>query len=338
MKNKSRKGNNTNRYDSSLSSDKTTQIQSSNHVISDSEFKVIDYFDLTQDEISSSEEMNKDNNLLLGQKRNRTNENNNINKTKKKNNKVISDSDNEESSMSFGYNNANISNANINYINNYTNKISNANANNTISNKYEKEGLLKLVKMEGFNKIFNLLTNSRFDLKNPVEKKLDQIISQIGLLRTTVILLDIKFNHPSLPSPTHPPINRRSKSVSEINKRIEERQKFEDEGYQLGEHLHKEKDGKIYKFKRHHCRVKGGCVFYCVDRKCKARGLYNNYNMNFKMINKHSIPHEEHNYIKNKDIYENYQTIFDDFMKKDCQEAQVFKNEAGDKLVKWYNN
>ena len=194
MKNKSRKGNNTNRYESSLSSDKT-QVQSSNNVISDSEFKVIDYFDLTQEEISSSEEMNKDNSLLLGQKRNRASENNNINKTKKKNNKVICDSDNEDSSMSYKSNNANISNANIHYIHNYNN-ISNANANNSISNKYEKEGLLKLVKMEGFNKIFSLLTNSHFDLKNPVEKKLDQIINQIGLLRTTVILLDIKFNQP----------------------------------------------------------------------------------------------------------------------------------------------
>ena len=335
MKIKSRKGHNSNRNDSFLSSEKT-QIQSSNHVISDSEFKVIDFFDLTQDEISSSEEINKDNSLMLGKKRKRTNENNNRNIMIKKNNKVINDSDNEESFMSYKSDNANINNANINY-NNYNN-MNNDNNNINISYKYEKEGLLKLVKMQGFNKIFNLLSNSQFDLKNPVEKKLDQIISQIGLLRTTIILLDIKFNHPISFSPLRIPTNPRAKSVSEIEKRIEERKKFEDEGYQVGEHLHKEKDGKIYKFKRHHCRVKGASVFYCVDKKCKARGLYNNYNMNFKIINRHSIPYEEHNYIKNKDIYDNYQTIFDDFKKKNCQEAQVFKNEEGDKLVKWYNN
>ena len=246
MKNKSLKGHNSNRNDSFLSSEKT-QIQSSNHVISDSEFKIIDFFDLTQDEISSSEEINKDNSLMLGKKRKRTNENNNRNIMIKKNNKVINDSDNEESSMSYKSDNANINNANINY-NNYNN-MNNDNNNMNISYKYEKEGLLKLVKMQGFNKIFNLLSNSHFDLKNPVEKKLDQIISQIGLLRTTIILLDIKFNHPISFSPLRVPTNPRMKSVSEVEKRIEERKKFEDEGYLVGEHLHKEKDGKIYKFK-----------------------------------------------------------------------------------------
>ena len=30
--------------------------------------------------------------------------------------------------------------------------------------------------------------------------------------------------------------------------------------------------------------------------------------------------------------------IFDDFMKRNCHEAQVFKNDMGDKLVKWYDN
>ena len=40
----------------------------------------------------------------------------------------------------------------------------------------------------------------------------------------------------------------------------------------------------------------------------------------------------------NKNKFEQYKTVFNDFEKRNCSEAQIFKNESGDKLVKWYNN
>ena len=57
----------------------------------------------------------------------------------------------------------------------------------------EKELLLQLVKKEGFMKVFNCLTIYPLNRKNQLEKNIDDIIMNIGLLRTSLILFKIKF-------------------------------------------------------------------------------------------------------------------------------------------------
>ena len=176
---------------------------------------------------------------------------------------------------------------------------------NNYNNEFEKEVLNKLVKRQGFNKVFNILSKPCFDRNNPLEKKLDEIICNIGLLRTSLILLQIKFDMPPpmhnyngyntnpYYNPPNPYLMSNSNSNPYLNqsysynsgyherdldillddnkdykredeskyKRVQERKEIEKEGYELGEHLHKEADGKIYKYLKHHLRVTKGFVF-----------------------------------------------------------------------------
>ena len=167
--------------------------------------------------------------------------------------------------------------------------------------------------------------------------KVDDIISNIGLLRTSLIMFQIKFSQPEINKgesvPSSPP-----KHDEGIKKTSPENQIINNEEYELGEHFHKDKNGKIYKYNKHHLRVKNRMSFNCADLKCKSRGLYFVNNMKFRVVICHSIPHEEHCYIKNKEKFNRHKAIFDDFKKRNCHEAQVFKNDIGDKLVKWYDN
>ena len=280
-----------------------------------------EYIDLTREDDSSEDEKDiSSNNTFLGNKTQREKENNNKNTIQK----------------TLTFNNSNDSNVieELNLPNNNNNIYFPCRRNNINSNnEKEREELLNLVKMEGFNKIFNLITKLHFDRRNPVEKKLEEIIFNIGLLQTSLILLQIKFTI----SPGIVPIPFTPAEI-EKKKRESDLQDLENKGYILGEHLHKDKNGKIFKYLKHHLRVKNIFVYYCGDKSCKSRGLYNIKNMNFKVVIAHSFPHEKHNYIMIKYKYEQYQTVFNDFKQRNCSEAQIFKNEQGDKLVKWYNS
>ena len=280
-------------------------------VVNSSFDKDSEFIDLTQDDnsvINEKEEKKEINayNVSLGKKRKRKKEkyNRNIQKNKKK--KIIKDNDNNNEDKS-----------DKSLLSNKNNIILN---NNNNDNKIEKEKLLNLVKEEGFNTIFSLISNSNFDQNNPIEKELEEIINRIGLLRVTLFLIQIKFS-----------------SSSEENKILKEKKEIENDIKNLGEHLHKEKDGKIYRYFKHYIRLRG-YVLHCFDRSCKSTGLYNLENMNFKILTPHTIPYDQHIYISNKEKYEQYKDILEDFKKRDCTEAQVFKNTNGDKLVKWYNN
>ena len=264
-----------------------------------------EFINLTRDDnsvINEKEEKKEinSNNISLGKKRKRKKEKYYKNNLKNKKKKVSNDKDN---------NNEDKSDKSIL-------------SNNNNDNEIEKEKLLNLVKEEGFNTIFSLISNSNFDQNNPIEKELEEIINRIGLLRVTLFLIQIKFS---------------SSSSSEENKILKEKKEIENDIKNLGEHLHKEKDGKIYRYFKHYIRIRG-YVFHCFDRNCKSTGLYNLENMNFKILTPHTIPYDQHIYISNKEKYEQYKDILEDFKKRDCTEAQVFKNTNGDKLVKWYNN
>ena len=304
----------------------------------DTELKIIDYIDLSNEDDSFNEkepEQNKNNNdnifdlneLFIGKKRERSNNEDDIKEKQKQKEKekIIKDE---------------IEDNNANNIKNYPffnfiNENNNINKEKTVS---EKQELVNLVNEEGFNKVFNLMTNTYFDRRNYIERKLDDIICNIGLLRASLILFQIKFGQPEIHIGESVLNSPPPKPVEKITKTSPENQIINNEKYELGEHFHKDKNGNIYKYNKHHFRVKNRISFNCADQKCKSRGLYFVNNMKFRVMTCHSISYEEHCYIKNKEKFNRHKAIFDDFKKKNCHEGQVFKNDIGDKLVKWYDN
>ena len=307
----------------------------------DTELKIIDYIDLSNEDDSFNEkepEQNKNNNdnifdlneLFIGKKRERSNNEDDIKEKQKQKEKekIIKDEieDNNANSIK-------------NYPNypffNFINENNNINKGKTVS---EKQELINLVNEEGFNKVFNLMTNTYFDRRNYIERKLDDIICNIGLLRASLIMFQIKFGQSEIHSVESVLNSPPPKPVEKITKTSPENQIINNEEYELGEHFHKDKNGNIYKYNKHHFRVKNRISFNCADQKCKSRGLYFVNNMKFRVMTCHSISYEEHCYIKNKEKFNRHKAIFDDFKKKNCHEGQVFKNDIGDKLVKWYDN
>lgn len=63
-----------------------------------------------------------------------------------------------------------------------------------LGNKQAKEILMDYVLKEGFSKVFSILTNEFFDRSNALEKDIDDLIQAIGLIKITIILLQIKFD------------------------------------------------------------------------------------------------------------------------------------------------
>ena len=59
--------------------------------------------------------------------------------------------------------------------------------------------------------------------------------------------------------------------------------------------------------------------------------------MKFETVRSHNIKYEEHCYFKNRNRFDKYKLIIDEFEKRECHEAQIFKKENGTKLVKWYD-
>ena len=254
---------------------------------------------------------------------------------------------------------------------------------NCIKNLSDREKLSHLVKKEGFPKVFNCLTFIKFNRNNPLERKIEDIVSNIGLLRTTLILLQInmqsnnstnflnnsfdKFNYGGennessinseedidilidgigLPDNT---IKDREVRESVIKNKTNNKRKealiraksaLKDLGdKELSYHLHKEKDGKIYKYNKHYCRGPKSAIYcyYCADRKCNSKANYYAKTMRFEVNRGHNIEYEEHCYIKNKYRADKYRPIMKEFAKRDCHEAQVFNKGEEYQEVKWYD-
>lgn len=263
----------------------------------------------------------------------------------------------------------------------------------------EKEKLVNLFKRKGFMKVFECLTKTQLNREKPLEKNIDDIISSIGLLRTALILLEIKFkeidqnknintnniininsnsNNISTDVPkidddidivideisdsqetkyiktkTKTPINRKkNKSLISKNSKRSNRNEFltksksvirkdlSKKDLEFDVHLHKDKNGNIYKYYKQHYRENKGksiYVFRCPDRKCMAKANYYIGNMAFEIVKDHTIKYEEHNYIQNKKRFDKYKQIIEEFEQRDCHQAQVFKKENGTRLVKWYD-
>ena len=129
-------------------------------------------------------------------------------------------------------------------------------------------------------------------------------------------------------------MKERSKSIEKMMDNSDEKP------LELGIHLQKDRDGKIYKYTKHHIRSNKGnvsYVYYCAETKCNAKGNYNVDSMDFVTFREHDIPYNEHCYIKNKNRFDKFTPIIEEFEKRDCREAQVFKKDNGSQLVKWYD-
>ena len=145
----------------------------------ENKLKIKENYDLTLENSSSSDEWKEEksqNKDVLQKKRLRPNERHSKSKSKVKYTKIeeYNEEEKEREITPMNYSN------NFNNINN--------------DNKFEKEALFQLVNIEGFNKIFGLLSKPYFNRKNPLERKIDEIICNIGLLRTSLILMQIKFD------------------------------------------------------------------------------------------------------------------------------------------------
>ena len=281
----------------------------------------------------------------------------------------------------------------------------------------EKELLTDLVKKEGFMKVFNCLTITPLNRKDPLEKQIDDIINTIGLLRTSLILSQIKFEtidniqnnnnkskekeNDKIPehendiknnnisninfissrtrsSKSHDSINiipeplgkkrkhsKRKKLKAVSMHRIYTREKDKEktgskagveqacsvknvtinelinERLELGAHFQKDKEGKIYKYLKHHIRENKGdkmYIYYCADTRCKSKACYYLTGMKFQVLNEHGLKHEDHCYMQKKDRTDKYRFIIEEFKARNCNDAQVFKKSDGTALVKWYDS
>ena len=111
-------------------------------------------------------------------------------------------------------------------------------------------------------------------------------------------------------------------------------------GLELGIHLQKNKEGRIYKYTKHHYRGNKGktsYVYYCADTKCSGKADYNVDTMDFVPFRAHDMKYEDHCYIKNKNRFDKFSPIIEEFEQRDCKEAQVFKRDNGSQLGKWYD-
>ena len=101
----------------------------------------------------------------------------------------------------------------------------------------------------------------------------------------------------------------------------------------IGSHYHKDVDGLIYKYQVYQLDGKGNALFKCYDDKCSSEGIYDLDSRKFGVNTKHSLKHQEHDYIINYDKGED--NVFKEMSKLNKNDAQVFK-EGNERTVKIY--
>ena len=245
-----------------------------------------------------------------------------------------------------------------------------------INSRYdEKDDLLDILENNGILYILNCLTKITLNRNIKAEKKLDDMINRLGLLKTWLLIFqnylenkskkqnrNINKNFPNyFEKENKSNINNSSflsngetqtqpeekiSKINNINKRINdlsfkkeenlksEQKRFNPNGFSLSLHYHKDKDGKIYKYAKHHYLGKEICVFYCCDKDCNSTANYYLKTSRFELINGHTKKYEDHYYIIKPD--KDYK-IMEDFKKKNFREAQMFKKPEGPKIVQWYD-
>ena len=116
-------------------------------------------------------------------------------------------------------------------------------------------------------------------------------------------------------------------------KMTKEETKKEKKNMSIGSHYHKDVDGLIYKYQVFKLDGKGNALFKCYDNKCSSQGIYDLDSRKFGVNTKHSLKHQEHDYIINYDKSED--NVFKEMSNLNKNDAQVFK-EGNERTVKIY--
>ena len=109
--------------------------------------------------------------------------------------------------------------------------------------------------------------------------------------------------------------------------------KKEKKNMSIGSHYHKDEDGLIYKYQVYKLDGQGNAIFKCYDDKCVSEGIYDLDSRIFAVNVKHSLKHQEHDYIINYDKSED--NVFKEMSNLNKNDAQVFK-EGNERTVKIY--
>ena len=116
-------------------------------------------------------------------------------------------------------------------------------------------------------------------------------------------------------------------------KSVKDEVKKEKKNMSIGSHYHKDEDGLIYKYQVYKLDGKGNAIFKCYDDRCKSEGTYDLDSRKFGISVKHSLKHQEHDYIMNYDKGED--NVFKEMSNLNKNDAQVFK-EGNERTVKIY--
>ena len=116
-------------------------------------------------------------------------------------------------------------------------------------------------------------------------------------------------------------------------KNQKEEGKKEKKNMSIGSHYHKDEDGLIYKYQVYKLDGQGNAIFKCYDDKCVGEGIYDLDSRIFAVNIKHSLKHQEHDYIINYDKSED--NVFKEMSNLNKNDAQVFK-EGNERTVKIY--
>ena len=188
-------------------------------------------------------------------------------------------------------------------------------------NKNLDKNIINLIKSVGYKQIFKLLLTKYGLLKPPkINKSINQYQideeeknypSEFNTRDSIIKIMDIKANKYK---------QNPKNNISKNNKG-------------LGLHLHKNRNGEIYKYLVH--RVDNGKGwYYCSDRNCRGVAILELNTKQFKITRRHTLKYNEHSfYIR---ILPNELSLFKYFKKIDKNEAQVIYKYDGDVYAVFY--
>ena len=128
-------------------------------------------------------------------------------------------------------------------------------------------------------------------------------------------------------------ISEKKKEEKSPVKAKNEEGKKEKKNMSIGSHYHKDEDGLIYKYQVFKLDGQGNAIFKCYDDKCSSEGMYDLDSRKFSVTVKHSLKHNEHDYIIHYDKIED--NVFKEMANLNKNDAQVFK-EGNERSVKLY--
>ena len=109
--------------------------------------------------------------------------------------------------------------------------------------------------------------------------------------------------------------------------------KKEKKNMSIGSHYNKGDDGCVYKYQVNRLDGQGNAIFKCYDDRCSSEGIYDLDSRLFTVTKKHSLKHQDHDYISSYE--KNEDNVFKEMLTLNKNDAQVFK-EGNERTVKIY--